>query len=53
MYLIEAEAEAMLDNVAAAQAALKPLGEARDSSYDLTAFATKGALWDILRSSEA
>lgn len=49
MYLIEAEAEAMLDNVTAAQAALKPLGEARDSSYDATAFATKAALMEHIK----
>ncbi len=49
MYLIEAEAEAMLDNVAAAQAALKPLGEARDSAYDPTVFATKAALLEHIK----
>ena len=49
MYLIEAEAEAMLDNVIAAQAALKPLGEARDSAYDPTVFATKAALLEHIK----
>ena len=44
MYLIEAEAEAMLNNIAAAQAALKPLGEARDSAYNASAFTTQAAL---------
>jgi hypothetical protein len=49
MYLIEAEAEAMLDNISAAQAALKPLGEARDSAYDPTVFATKAALMEHIK----
>lgn len=49
MYLIEAEAEAMLDNVTAAQAALKPLGEARDSAYDPTVFSTKEALMEHIK----
>lgn len=44
MYLIEAEAEAMLDNITAAQNALKPLGEKRDSAYDVTIFNTKEKL---------
>ena len=49
MYLIEAEAEAMLGNIAAAQAALKPLGEARDSSYDVTVYDTQAALMDHIK----
>lgn len=44
MYLIEAEAEAMLNNIAAAQAALKPLGEERDSAYDVTMYDTQEKL---------
>jgi hypothetical protein len=44
MYLIEAEAEAMLNNIPAAQAALQALGGARDSAYDATAFGTQEAL---------
>ena len=31
MYLIEAEAKAMLNDIASAQEALRPLGEERDS----------------------
>jgi hypothetical protein len=49
MYLIEAEAEAMLGNVAAAQAALKPLGEERDSAYDVTMYGTKESLMDHIK----
>ncbi len=44
MYLIEAEAKAMMNDVAGAQAALRPLGEARDSAYDVTVFATPADL---------
>jgi starch-binding outer membrane protein, SusD/RagB family len=44
MYLIEAEAKAMLNDVPGAQAALRPLGEARDSAYDVTVFATQADL---------
>lgn len=49
MYLIEAEAEAMLNNVVAAQNALKPLGEERDSSYDVTMYNTKESLMDHIK----
>jgi hypothetical protein len=44
MYLIEAEAKAMLNDIAGAQAALKPLGEERDSAYDVLAFDTQEKL---------
>ncbi|WP_228852408.1 RagB/SusD family nutrient uptake outer membrane protein [Aegicerativicinus sediminis] len=49
MYLIEAEAETMLGNIAAAQAALQELGGARDSAYDATAFGTESALMDQVK----
>ncbi|ALM09334.1 membrane protein [Sediminicola sp. YIK13] len=49
MYLIEAEAETMLNNIAAAQAALRPLGEARDSAYDPTIYTTQDALMDHIK----
>ena len=49
MYLIEAEAEAMLNNITAAQAALKPLGEERDSAYDVTIYNTKEALMEHIK----
>jgi hypothetical protein len=44
MYLIEAEAEAMLTNVTAAQAALQVLGGARDTAYNATTFGTQASL---------
>lgn len=49
MYLIEAEAKAMLNDIAGAQAALRPLGEARDSAYDVTVFASQTALMDHIK----
>ena len=44
MYLIEAEAKAMMGDVAGAQTALKPLGSERDAAYDVTSFNTKESL---------
>ncbi len=49
MYLIEAEAEAMLGNIGPAQAALQALGGERDSAYDATAFGTQAALMDQIK----
>ena len=49
MYLIEAEAEAMLNNIPAAQAALRTLGEARDSAYDVTTFSTQSSLLEHIK----
>lgn len=49
MYLIEAEAKAMLGDVPGAQAALAPLGEARDSAYDVTIYNTQAALMDHIK----
>lgn len=49
MYLIEAEAEAMLGNIAAAQDALSQLGEARDSAYDASVFDTEEALMEQIK----
>ena len=49
MYLIEAEAKAMLDDVAGAQAALKPLGEARDTAYDVTVFSSRDLLMEQVK----
>ena len=46
MYLIEAEAKAMMNDIAGAQAALAPLGEERDENYDVTAFATQADLME-------
>ncbi|CAH1002357.1 hypothetical protein LEM8419_03264 [Neolewinella maritima] len=41
MYLIEAEARAYMGDIAGAQEALRPLGEARDSAYDVTQYDTE------------
>lgn len=41
MYLIEAEAKLMMGDLPGAQEALRPLGEERDSAYDVTAFDTQ------------
>lgn len=41
MYLIEAEAKLMMGDLSGAQEALRPLGEERDSAYDVTAFDTQ------------
>jgi len=49
MYLIEAEAEAMLNNVGAAQNALRPLGEERDNAYDVTLFDSKEKLMEHIK----
>ena len=49
MYLIEAEAKAMLNDVPGAQAALEPLGSERDSAYDVTIFNTQSALMDHIK----
>ncbi len=49
MYLIEAEARAMLNDIAGAQAALDPLGSERDSAYDVTVYNTQQALMDHIK----
>ena len=49
MYLIEAEAKTMMNDIAGAQAALSPLGEARDSEYDATVFATQTDLLEHIK----
>lgn len=49
MYLIEAEARLMLGDLAGAQEALRPLGEERDSAYDVTAFDTEEAFFEHLK----
>jgi hypothetical protein len=49
MYLIEAEAKAMLNDVSGAQDALKPLGEERDSDYDVTVFDTQEKLMEHIK----
>lgn len=49
MYLIEAEAKAMMNDISGAQEALKPLGEERDSEYDVTVFDTQEALMEHIK----
>lgn len=49
MYLIEAEAETMQNNIPGAQAALQALGGSRDTAYDATAFTTTTALMDHIK----
>lgn len=49
MYLIEAEALAMLNDISGAQAALEPLGSARDSAYDVTVFNTQELLMEHIK----
>ncbi len=49
MYLIEAEAKAMDNDITGAQDALAVLAEERDPSFDKTAFATREALMDQIK----
>ncbi|MFT6204678.1 MAG: hypothetical protein ACI9V1_001021 [Spirosomataceae bacterium] len=49
MYLIEAEAKAMLNDIAGAQEVLRPLGEERDSAYDVTAYNTQESLIEHIK----
>lgn len=49
MYLIEAEAKAMMNDIPGAQAALAPLGNERDSAYDVTIFNSQAALMDHIK----
>nr|BFF35362.1 RagB/SusD family nutrient uptake outer membrane protein [Tenacibaculum mesophilum] len=49
MYLIEAEAKAMMNDITGAQNALKPLGEERDSAYDVTVYNTQESLMDHIK----
>ena len=49
MYLIEAEAHAMMGNIEAAQAALLPLGSERDSEYDVTQYDSQESLMEHIK----
>ncbi len=49
MYLIEAEAKTMQNDISGAQEALRPLGEARDTAYDPTVFDTQEKLMDHIK----
>ncbi len=49
MYLIEAEAKAMLNDIGGAQDALEVLGEARDVAFDKTVFDSQEKLMDEIK----
>lgn len=49
MYLIEAEAKAMMNDIAGAQEALRPLGEERDSGYDVTQYNTQESMMEHIK----
>ena len=49
MYLIEAEALTMLNDISGAQKALDPLGSARDSAYDVTVYNTQEAMMEHIK----
>lgn len=49
MYLIEAEAMAMMNDIPGAQAALEPLGTARDSNYDASIYNTQESLMEHIK----
>ena len=49
MYLIEAEAELMMDNLTDAKEALRPLAEARDSSWDSDDYPNAESFFDHLK----
>ena len=49
MYLIEAEAKTMMNDIAGAQEALRPLGEERDSAYDVTQYDTQEKMMEHIK----
>ncbi|WP_428742979.1 RagB/SusD family nutrient uptake outer membrane protein [Tenacibaculum sp.] len=49
MYLIEAEAKAMMNDIAGAQSVLQEFGGARDTAYDSSVFNTQTALMDHIK----
>lgn len=49
MYLIEAEAKAMLNDISGAQTALAPLAEERDSAYDVSIYNTQASLMEHIK----
>lgn len=49
MHLIEAEARAMLSDISGAQDALRPLGLARDSAYNVATFNTQALLMEHIK----
>ncbi len=49
MYLIEAEAKTMMNDIAGAQEALKPLGQERDSAYDVLQYDTQEKMMEHIK----
>jgi len=49
MYLIEAEAKAMLNDISGAQAVLQTFGSSRDTAYDASIFTTQDALMNHIK----
>jgi len=49
MYLIEAEAKLMMDDLAGAKEALRPLAEARDSAWDADEFNTEEEFFEHIK----
>jgi len=49
MYLIESEAKLMMNDLSGAQEALRPLGEERDSDYDVTEFDTQEEFFEHIK----
>lgn len=49
MYLIEAEAKAMIPDLAGARAALRPLGLARDTAYNVDQYTTQATLLEHIK----
>lgn len=49
MYLIEAEARAMMDDIPGAQTVLQEFGSARDTAYDSSIYTTQTALMDHIK----
>lgn len=49
MYLIEAEAKAMIGDVAGAQVALDPLGSARDSAFNVSTYNTQDKMMEEIK----
>ena len=49
MFLIEAEAKAMLNDISGAQDALAPLAEARDSAFDVNIYNTQASLMEQIK----
>jgi len=49
MYLIEAEAKTMMNDISGAQEALRPLAEERDSDYDASIFDTQEKMMEHIK----